>query len=63
VTQGELRVELDGREVWRERVELFVANPAEVAAGVNPIGGTACGPTFTGELLAVTWGPRPPGPP
>ena len=63
VTHGELRVELDGREVWRERVELFVASPAEVAVGVNPIGGTACGPTFTGELLAVTWGPRPPRPP
>jgi hypothetical protein len=60
VTHGNLRVELDGREVWREHVELFVVNPAEVAAGVNPIGGTACGPAFTGELLQVAWGPRTP---
>ena len=36
--------------------------PVEVAAGVNPIGGTACGPAFTGELLAVTWGQRPRSP-
>jgi hypothetical protein len=53
-------VEVDGREVWRERAEFFVANAAEVAVGVNPIGGTACGPVFTGELRGVTWGQRPP---
>lgn len=60
VTHGELRVEIDGREAWREHVELFVVNPAEVAVGVNPIGGTACGPVFTGALRGLEWGPRPP---
>ena len=58
-TSGYLRVEVDGREVWREPAELFVIDPVEIAAGVNPIGGTSCGPVFTGELHSVFWGRRP----
>ena len=58
VTRGDLRLEIDDREVWREVVELFVVDPVEVAVGVNPIGGTSCGPTFTGELHSVEWGRR-----
>jgi hypothetical protein len=54
-----LRVEIDDREVWREPAELFVVDPVEVAVGVNPIGGTSCGPAFTGQLHAVAWGRRP----
>ena len=59
VTRGDLRVEIDDREVWREPAELFVVDPVEVAVGVNPIGGTSCGPAFTGQLHAVAWGRRP----
>ena len=58
-TSGYLRVEVDGRDVWREPAELFVIDPVEIAAGVNPIGGTSCGPVFTGELHSVFWGRRP----
>lgn len=61
VTHGDLRVEVDGREIWRQPTEFFVVDPVEVAVGGNPIGGTACGPVFSGEIHSVTWGrsPRP----
>jgi len=59
VAQGDLRVEVDGHEVWREPAEFYVVDPVEVAAGVNPIGGTSSGPAFRGEILSVTWGRRP----
>jgi hypothetical protein len=49
---GELRVQLDGETVWAERTMGFRADPEEVALAQNPIGGSNCGPSFTGRVLA-----------
>lgn len=50
---GPLRVKLDGAVVWEERSDYHVAEHAEVYVGRNPLGGTSCGPAFSGEILAV----------
>jgi len=53
---SELRIEWEGREIWREQVDFYAAEPVEVAAAVNPIGGTTCGPAFSGQVHAIHWG-------
>lgn len=58
VVTGLLDVAIGGSSVWRERVEFFVVNPAEVAIGRNAIGGTSCGPEFTGVIAAAEPGIR-----
>ena len=48
-----LRVKLDGRGVFDRPAEFHLAEPDEVAIGVNRIGGTSCGGRFTGGIRAV----------
>lgn len=50
VTHGPLEIAVDGRVVWRVPGEFFVVNPVDLAIGRNPIGGTTCGPEFTGVI-------------
>lgn len=50
---GLWRVRVNGVTVVERRVEFYTAEPGEIAVGVNPIGGTSCGPRFTGELREV----------
>lgn len=50
---GELRVELDGAVVWKLAARGYPADPEEVTLGENWIGGSECGPRFTGTLLRV----------
>ena len=50
VVHGQLEVWLNGRSVWRVGGEFFAVNPVEIAVGQNPIGGTSCGPEFTGVV-------------
>jgi hypothetical protein len=53
VTNGPLEVWLDSRNVWSLPVEFHAVNPVEIAIGRNAIGGTSCGPEFTGSLEAI----------
>jgi hypothetical protein len=53
VALGELEVRLDGRSIWRLPTEFFVVSPVEVAVARNAIGGTSCGPEFTGVLQQI----------
>ncbi|MDO8539149.1 MAG: hypothetical protein Q7S40_01805 [Opitutaceae bacterium] len=48
---GELRIEVDGVLAWRQRTVGHRADPEEIAFGENPIGGSHCGPNFTGTML------------
>ncbi|MBI5689423.1 MAG: hypothetical protein HZC55_04945 [Verrucomicrobia bacterium] len=57
IVNGLVEVIIEGRRVWRVPAELFAVNPVEVAVGRNPIGGTTCGPEFTGTLHGA--GPEP----
>jgi hypothetical protein len=50
---GRLRVMFNDAVVWEERGEFFRAEPAEIAIGRNPIGGTSGGPAFSGEIRSV----------
>ncbi len=56
--RGNVRVRVNGAEVWSERVALYATEADAVAIGRNPIGGTSCGPEFTGALLSVERMPR-----
>jgi hypothetical protein len=48
-----VRVRLNGRHLWAVETKLFPVEAKDVFIGRNPIGGTACGPTFTGSVLGV----------
>jgi hypothetical protein len=48
---GRVQVKLDGAMVWSHETDLATVEPEEVAVGRNPIGGTSCGPRFTGDIL------------
>ncbi len=48
-----VRVVVDGKLVWEDRAEFHPAEHGEVHVGRNPIGGTSCGPVFSGEILAA----------
>jgi hypothetical protein len=47
---GQLDLAVDGQSVWRVAGQFFVVNPVEIAIGRNPIGGTTCGPEFSGVI-------------
>ncbi len=51
--ESRITVELDGNVVWKEPVDFYAAETDEIYFGSNPIGGTACAPRFTGQLLEV----------
>ena len=53
IRRGRVMVSVDGNRVWEHHTELFTAYPEEVAIGRNPIGGTSCGPLFTGSILSA----------
>lgn len=53
VRWGAAEVKLDGKSVWRIEGDFYAAEPVELALGRNPIGGTSCGPVFTGDVLAA----------
>jgi hypothetical protein len=48
---GRVQLKLDGSLVWEEEGDFFTVEPEEVFVGRNPIGGTSCGPRFTGDVL------------
>lgn len=48
---GRVRVAVDGAQVWDQRIEVYTIGPEEFTVGRNPIGGTSCGPVFTGDIL------------
>jgi hypothetical protein len=51
---GRLRLTLNGSVVWEDSAEFFPAERGEVTFGRNSVGGTNCGPNFTGEVLDVS---------
>jgi hypothetical protein len=51
--EGKISVAIDGRRIWEHAGLFFPAESAEMAVGRNPIGGTGCGPIFTGEILSA----------
>jgi len=51
--RGNVRVRVNGAEVWNQRLALYATEADAVAIGRNPIGGTSCGPEFTGTLLSA----------
>ncbi len=53
VQAGLVRVVVDGQKIWEERAYFFSAEAPELWIGRNGIGGTSCGPEFTGEVRAA----------
>jgi hypothetical protein len=51
--RGRLYVEIDGRVVLAQDREFFESASAETAIGLNVIGGSSCGASFTGEVVDV----------
>jgi hypothetical protein len=56
--KGAVRIELDGALVWRTAAPTFASRPAEMAIGVNPIGGTSGSARFSGDILSAERGAR-----
>lgn len=54
-----LRVELDGRNVLERTAEFYPARAETLTFGENRIGGSSCGPQFTGKILSIRRGPAP----
>jgi len=46
-----VRVRVNGRKVLDVPVQAYPATPAEVYVAANPVGGSTCGPRFTGEIV------------
>ena len=46
-------VVVNGTRQWEASARFYPATPTEVAVGRNPVGGTACAPTFSGAVLGV----------
>lgn len=56
---GRMIVVLNGQRVWENSSWYFyVVDADEIAIGRNAVGGTSCGPAFTGEILGVERIPR-----
>ena len=53
VQWGRVRLAVDGEPTWEQGENFFSAEAEEVAIGRNPIGGTSCGPVFTGDVLSA----------
>lgn len=53
VQRGRVTVVVDGGRIWEHTVDLFTAEAEEFWIGRNAIGGTNCGPVFTGEVLSA----------
>lgn len=53
VQSGEARVSVNGVKIWSDKTYFFSAEAPELWIGRNGIGGTACGPEFTGEVREV----------
>jgi hypothetical protein len=53
LVSGKMTVTFDGTRIWRQAGFFFPAEAPEVAIGRNPIGGTSCGPVFTGDVLSA----------
>jgi hypothetical protein len=49
--RSRVQVRVDGAPGWEQSAPFYAGEPDEVAVGRNPIGGTSCGPWFTGDLL------------
>ena len=50
---GRLQLKVDDAVVWEVEADFYAAEREEIAVGRNPIGGTSCGPAFTGDVLAA----------
>ncbi len=48
-----VRVTIDGRVALEGRSPCHPSTAPQIRIGVNPIGGSTCGPTFTGEIRAL----------
>jgi hypothetical protein len=48
-----LKVELGQQVVLETPLKAYPARPEEVYIGKNPIGGSTCGPAFTGQMLSA----------
>ncbi|HVW20917.1 MAG TPA: hypothetical protein VHC86_06845 [Opitutaceae bacterium] len=51
--RSEMRITLDGREVYSAHFMAHPSTPAQVVAGLNPIGGSSCDPQFLGVLYSA----------
>jgi hypothetical protein len=50
---GALKVLMDGLPVLDGDFSCYPSSPAEVRVAENPIGGSTCGPAFTGNILGI----------
>lgn len=53
--RGEIRVRLDGRDVFTAAAEFYPVAPGEVAIGTNSIGSSVCDAAFGGAIESVEW--------
>ncbi len=51
--RGDLRVWMGGALVWEQTTMGYRADPEEIAVGANPIGGSNCGPVFSGAIRTI----------
>jgi hypothetical protein len=51
-----VRVSIDGRVALEGRSPGYPSTASQIRIGSNPIGGSTCGPTFTGTLISVVGG-------
>jgi hypothetical protein len=48
-----VQVTIDGRVALTGRMRSHPSEPSQIRIGSNPIGGSTCGPAFTGQMLSV----------
>jgi hypothetical protein len=51
-----VRVSIDGQVALEGRSPCHPSKASQIRIGANPIGGSTCGPTFTGTLISVARG-------
>lgn len=51
--RGQVIVKLDGKSILQERCNFYEIGEGEISIGKNEVGGTNCGPVFTGEIKDI----------
>jgi hypothetical protein len=57
--QGLVRVKIDGNTALEGKFRCYPSKSDQIRIGKNPIGGSTCGPAFTGQILSVERAPEP----
>jgi hypothetical protein len=58
-TSDVVRVLLDGRPALISRLACYPSTADQIEVGTNRIGGSTCGPSFTGNIVSLEHLPEP----